>query len=223
MIGRENMRSLRSIALAVLASGIVVLTLPVGAAADEGVPVSFYELIQQGEGVVLRFDYDTWSPDPVDTYPVTLSRDDVDRTVVLIDNEPLPAAAVYEIGDVWCWDGEDEEYCQTVDWCTDCDGDDVPECLGPCAYTQYYEFVDECVMPGAVEYHITGEDSYWPDAAWLTMEDVGQDCPVPAENGGGGGCSVSGAGDRLPGGALALIMLGIGLVACRLGRSEKLR
>lgn len=84
----------------------------------------------------------------------------------------------------------------------------------------YYHFVvlDECVPPGATTYKFP-YGSWEVDSEDIEVEDLGQVCPDPS-GGDDSGCSVSGVGAGAPLGALALFMLGIGLAAGRLGRSE---
>ena len=69
----------------------------------------------------------------------------------------------------------------------------------------FYAFTDECVPPGEIRYRLDNGV-----ARMITVEDTGARCG-PVED-----CSVSGIGARgSPGGALALVLLGLGLVALR--------
>lgn len=217
------MPKVRAVQLSILAGATVLLASPDDVTADEGMPVSFYELVQQGESVEITFDYDSIFADPSGTYALLLERTDEDGTHVLLDYESLNAGDVVDTSPGSCLYGEDEEYCQENE-CYDCDGDSVDECPGDCVYTHYYLYTDGCVPAGWVTYHVEGQGSYWPDSAQIEVEDVGQDCPDPAgegADGGDSGCSVSSVGEQLPFGGLVLFMLAIGLVAGRLGRNGK--
>jgi hypothetical protein len=147
---------------------------------------------------------------------VTLNREG-DHQPVEVFSGTVPneqAAAV----DNLCTGPTDEEYCEDHDGCSDCDGDGVDECEDGCIKRYEFDFTDECVPPGAVEY-VLYEDAE-VDAVEFAVEDVGQDCPLPPALGDGSGCSTSGL-SAAPAEPLVASMLAIGLIALAWRRTRR--
>lgn len=157
------------------------------ARANDGPVPDIYELLQQGEGVVVTLSLaDAGEPGIGD--PISLRRETDEGEVDLFTDQAFGVLdAVESFGD--CTGTEDLEWCaQNPDNCGDCDGDEVLECVlwnpetedeGDCYNFNLIEVLDECVPPGMATY-IVYETMYSMDvdydSASINVEDVGQEC-----------------------------------------------
>ena len=205
------------------------------ARANDGVPPEIFELIQDGQDVVVTFGIVEPGGEPGIDSHFNLKRSGPEGDVLVFENEAFDPADG-EVRDPWCriqdsWGENDSDTeCATFpDYCEDCDGDDVPECPSSspdfqafCAAFLTYKVVDECVPPGLTEYVLaTPNDTggYMTGEGSIDVVDSGESCG-PDDS--GVDCSVVGVGAGAGGAPpvlLALFMGLVGLVALRLRRN----
>jgi len=93
------------------------------------------------------------------------------------------------------------------EWCADCDGDDVPECLHGCMPTGWYEVREPCVPPGRWRYDLGWREQREREYAWqeaasevVDVAEVASDCVWPDPDAGrqdaGGGRADASSGGR---------------------------
>lgn len=186
---------------------IGVATVVGTAAADDGTGWDLYERIQsmnQDGGDVIVSVKSNYAP-----IDVTLTREGNHDPVVLFSGILTEEDADEHEGSCPTL-GSDEWCLEHPQACWDCDGDGIDECQDICAQSYRFDFVDECVYPGSVEYVLEDDDDV--NVEEFVVEDVGQDCPKPPGWGESTGCSASGrgAGAEAP---LALLMLVVGVAA----------
>ena len=147
------------------------LMMPVAVKADDCHGPSFFDAIQKGKTVELKFFLSKDAEVNMDT-EYHFTRND----------EVIIPAKIYEAEDAdsegaTCHGGGDPDWCaENEGMCVDCDGDDVPECVGTsgCETIYYFTEVDDCAPPGETRYRLI------PCGGWedLDIEDVGQDCDL---------------------------------------------
>jgi hypothetical protein len=215
------MHMLRIGGYAVIVGAVLALASPGRLSANDGTPAKIYELMQDQQDVVITLAIvEGGEPGFNEDYTVTRSGPTGERTVV--DDEQFDDADVVD-SERRCrggWNAE-EQCAEVPDECEDCDDDGVLECWvaedGWCETVNYVEVVDRCVPPGETDYELTAEDWGWfDDEESIDVEDTGASCLDDDS-----GCSVSRVGAEARFGAVALFMLGIGLLAGRLGRRGK--
>ncbi len=97
--------------------------------------------------------------------------------------------------------------CAMREWCADCDGDDVPECLHGCMPTGWYEVREPCVPPGRWRYDLGWREQREREYAWqeaasevVDVAEVASDCVWPDPDAGrqdaGGGRADASSGGR---------------------------
>lgn len=227
--------SARSISISCIAATLIAIAAST-ARANDGVPPEIFELVQEGQDVVVTFGIVEPGGEPGIGSAFDLTRSGPEGEVAVFANESFDPADG-EARDPWCriqdWSGEvdETEFCAAnpAD-CEDCDGDGTAECptesidfIAFCAAYLTYEVVDECVPAGATEYELKGTDTvsdYLDAEASIAVADSGEACE-PA--GSSVDCSVSGvgaAGGALP--AVMAILMGlvglVGLVGLRARR-----
>ncbi|MCK9463319.1 MAG: hypothetical protein M0R80_27175 [Proteobacteria bacterium] len=206
------------------------------ARANDGSPPEIFELIQEGQDVVVTFGIlDPWGEPSIDR-PFTLTRSGPEGDAVVFESRTFDRAEA-AIRDPHCRfiddDGisdPDEECAAAPASCEDCDEDGVPECPtaldsfdAVCVAYLTYDAVDACVPPGPTDYLLRESDGdysdYFDAEGSLEVVDSGEECEAAGE-GDGSGCSVSGVGGGgAPPLSLSLFMGLLGLVALRLRRN----
>lgn len=180
------------------------------AAANDGPSNFIYEAAQSGQDVHLTLGL--LHQDSV----VSLFREGQDYRKALFKSQDLVDSLV---ADAYCWHHYGDDCNGEDDGCEDCDGDGVAECWDSCIEVYFVHYVDECVYPGLTHYYLYNGDNwdddldFYTSARGLLVDDSGIECDYDLD-GAEEGCSTSGLGARSStGAALALLMLGLGLIA----------
>jgi hypothetical protein len=222
----------RTLTLSCVTSTLLALAAAT-ASANDGVPPEIFDLVQEGQDVVVTFGIVEPGGEPGIGSAFDLTRSGPEGEVAVFANESFDPADG-EARDPWCriqdsWgvNGVEEECAAHPDTCEDCDGDDALDCptASPdfdafCAAYLVYEVVDHCVPAGATDYELKGTDTvsdYLDAEGSIDVVDSGGTCG-PGDS--SVDCSVSGVGARggaLPA-AMAILMGLVGLVGLRARR-----
>ena len=169
----------------ILISSILILLLfPVYSFAAGGTAPWFQSVMQQGEDVKVTFALGTEGEPGVGSN-FTLERVSPDYTLFVFQDLLIELDDAIASSGIVCTWGDPEIpnwYCNTHPGeCVDCDGDLDPECYGVCEEVLYFQFMDLCVPPGLTTYNLYGHPITGnpEDSKFITMDDVGQDCPEP--------------------------------------------
>jgi hypothetical protein len=138
-----------------------LLTATGAAHANMGPPAYVVDLTatQEGQDVVLTVGL---VEENGSTGPIIRIDNETDEEVVIGEKEHDSVPTETRVSARCAWysidvspyiDVNEAQYCpEHPDECTDCDGDELPECLIGCAEANYYLFRDRCVPPGSYTY-----------------------------------------------------------------------
>lgn len=192
------------------AAVLVAAMLTCGTATANDGPSNFiYEVAQSGQDVHLTLGL--LHQDSV----VSLFREgDGYRKAIFKSQDLVDGLAA----DGYCWHHYGDDCDGEEDLCEDCDGDGVAECWAECIDVYFVHYVDECVYPGQTDYFLYNGENYKDEVDYYTssrdllVEDTGIECDYDLDSA-EEGCSTSRLGARSStGAALALLMLGLGLM-----------
>ena len=119
---------------------VPVLLLPLGAVANDGMPASIFELVQEGQNVKVVLQMaDPGDPGIGRSYE--LHRNSATDSVTVIENHTFDTAdAVYESGPGCRWTDPPSYWCGDYpEQCSDCDGNGYAECFGECVVDEETE------------------------------------------------------------------------------------
>jgi hypothetical protein len=171
------------------ASALTVVAVAGSAASNDGPSPTIHALLQEDEAVIVTLSLANGG-EPGMGDPISLRRESDDVEVDLFEDQAFGGGDVVYSEPV-CYGGVvNPEWCvDNPDYCADCDGDDVLECVtydeelgadGWCETFNHVEFTDDCVPAGMATYTVwepfgtISEIEY--DSRSIDVEDVGQEC-----------------------------------------------